>query len=163
MMKPWIQRPFEVRNLFNPAFCGVVLARAIEGYQAESELGLPYSLAHLVLPLSLHKGTREVLAKGKRSYILKVLEINPQIQVGFPERAVGMRAFTQEGLGLLMQKDCITVSEDGCLSLVSGKVTKAIKGTAEGKECQNVAKYLGKQFARVSDRTTIFSTLGVRP
>ena len=74
-----------------------------------------------------------------------------------------MRAFTQEGLGLLMQKGCITVSDDGRLALVPRTVTRTIKGTAEGKECQNVAKYLGKQFARVFDRATIFSTLGVRP
>ena len=72
-MKPWVQRPFEVRNLFNPAFCGVVLARAIEGHEAECGLGLQYSLTHLVLPLSLHRSTREVLAKGNRSHLLKVL------------------------------------------------------------------------------------------
>lgn len=162
-MKPWTQRPFEVRNLFNPAYCGVVLARAIEGYEGELRQGIPYSLAHLILPLSLHKSTREILAKGNRSYFLKVLEGNPQIQVGFAERAIGMRAFTQEGLGLLMQKECIAVDADGHLSLFPRTVTKAIKGTPEGKECQNVAKYLGKQFARISDRVTIFSTLGVRP
>ncbi|WP_054463607.1 three component ABC system middle component [Phaeobacter sp. 11ANDIMAR09] len=162
-MKPWTQRPFEVRNLFNPAFCGVVLARAIEGHETECQLGLPYSLAHLVLPLSLHKSTREILAQGNRSHLLKVLEVNPQILIGLPERAIEMRSFTQEGFGLLAQKDCLKVSDDGRIELVPRTVTKTVKGTAEAKEIQNVAKYLGKQFARISDRTTIFSTLGVRP
>lgn len=36
-MKTWDQRPREVRTLFNPAFCGLVLARAIEGFTAEGK------------------------------------------------------------------------------------------------------------------------------
>ena len=34
-MKRWDQRPFEIRNLFNPAFCGLVLSRALHGYEEE--------------------------------------------------------------------------------------------------------------------------------
>ena len=37
-MKRWDQRPFEIRNLFNPAFCGLVLFRAMEGYEEEDRV-----------------------------------------------------------------------------------------------------------------------------
>jgi hypothetical protein len=53
-MKPWNQRPFEVRNLFNPAFCGMVLFRALHGFEEEDPAGMPFSLSLLVLPLCLH-------------------------------------------------------------------------------------------------------------
>jgi len=57
-MKTWNERPFEIRNLFNPAFCGVVLLRAFQGYEEEDASGMPFSLALLVLPLCLHKDSR---------------------------------------------------------------------------------------------------------
>ena len=49
-MKRWDQRPFEIRNLFNPAFCGLVLSRALHGYEEEDARGMPFSLTLLVLP-----------------------------------------------------------------------------------------------------------------
>jgi hypothetical protein len=46
-MKPWNQRPFEIRNLFNPAFCALILFRALAGYEEESAGGMPFSLTLL--------------------------------------------------------------------------------------------------------------------
>lgn len=66
-MKRWDQRPFEVKNLFNPAFCGLVLFRALQGYEEENPDGMPLSLALLVLPLCLQKDSREVIAGSSRS------------------------------------------------------------------------------------------------
>jgi hypothetical protein len=57
-MKRWDHRPFEVRNLFNPAFCGLVLFRALQGYEEENPDGMPFSIALLVLPLCLQKDAR---------------------------------------------------------------------------------------------------------
>ena len=70
-MKRWDQRPFEIRNLFNPAFCGLVMFRALNGYEEENVCGLPFSLSLLVLPLCLHKNSRDVIAANPRSYLLK--------------------------------------------------------------------------------------------
>ena len=85
-MRRWDQRPFEIRNLFNPAFCGLVLFRALQGYEEEDSRGMPFSLSLLVLPLCLHKDSREVIAVSTRSYLLKVMEKNPKVQVGFADR-----------------------------------------------------------------------------
>lgn len=62
-MKQWDQRPFEIRNLFNPAFCGVVLFRAMQSYEEENSQGMPFSLALLVLPLCLQKILAKCLLK----------------------------------------------------------------------------------------------------
>ncbi|MBO9399144.1 hypothetical protein J7400_20910 [Shimia sp. R9_2] len=162
-MKPWDQRPFEIRNLFNPAFCGLLLARAINEHEETCGKGMPYSLSLLILPLCLHKNTRLILAAANKSYFLKVVEERPQLLVDFPARATNMFPFCQEGLSLLASKGCLDVSEFGTLMIRPRSVRKAVSGTEENRECQRVAKYLGRQFARISDRATIYASLGVRP
>ncbi|WP_447985730.1 three component ABC system middle component [Nitrospira sp. Nam74] len=162
-MKPWDQRPFEIRNLFNPAFCGLVLFRAMQGYEEEDLRGMPFSLCLLILPLCLHKDSRETLAGSTRTYLLKITESNPQVQVGFAERATAMLPYAFEGLGLLMERKCISLGDNGRLRAVPNKVRKSVVGTDETKSCQRVARFLGKEFARIADRVTVYTTFGVRP
>lgn len=162
-MKHWNQRPFEIRNLFNPAFCGLVLFRAMLGYEEEDARGMPFSLSLLVLPLCLHKDSREVVAGSSRSYLLKITEKNPQIQVGFTDRVTSMLPYAFEGFGLLMERGCISVTIDGRLQTVPDKVRKTVTGTDETKSCQRVARIVGKEFARIADRVTVYTTFGIRP
>jgi hypothetical protein len=162
-MKPWNQRPFEVRNLFNPAFCGVILFRALAGYEEENEAGMPFSLTLLVLPLCLHKDTRLVLSENSRGYFLKAIEKNPRILIGFAKRANHLLPFALEACGALMERSCFLVTEDGRLRTVEGRVRKKVSGTDESIACQRVARFIGREFARVGDRGTIYTSLGVRP
>ncbi len=162
-MKQWDQRPFEIRNLFNPAFCGLVIFRALNGYEKENSRGMPFSLSLLVLPLCLYKGSREIIANNPRSYLLKTTEMNPEIMIGFAERVTQMLPYTFEGFGLLMERGCITITDDGCIQSVSNKVRKSIRGTDEIVTCQKVARIIGREFARIADRTTVYTTFGIRP
>lgn len=162
-MKRWDQRPFEIRNLFNPAFCGLVLFRALHGYEEENAGGMPFSMSLLVLPLCLHKDSREVFASSPRSYLLKTTERNQQIMVGFADRVTQMLPYTFEGFGLLMERGCITIADDGRIQTVPNKIRKTIKGTAETIACQKVARIVGKEFARIADRATVYTTFGIRP
>jgi len=164
-MKRWDQRPFEIRNLFNPAFCGLVLFRALLGYEEEDARGMPFSLSLLVLPLCLHKDAREIIAASPRSYLLKTAEKNQQIMVGFPKRVTQMLPYSFEGFGLLMERGCITITDDGRIQTVPEKVRKRVDsaGTDETVACQRVARIVGREFARIADRITIYTTFGIRP
>ena len=162
-MKRWDRRPIEIRNLFNPAFCGLVLFRALQGYEEEDTRGMPFSLSLLVLPLCLHKDSREVIAGSSRSYLLKTAEKNQQIMVGFPDRAAQMLPYALEGFGLLMERGCLIVAEDGRIQTVPDKVRKTIKGTDETVSCQRVARIVGREFARIADRVTVYTTFRIRP
>jgi hypothetical protein len=162
-MKRWDQRPFEIRNLFNPAFCGLILFRAMQGYEEEDPRGMPFSLSLLVLPLCLHKDSREVIAASSRSYLLGITEKNPQVQVGFADRTTAILPYSFEGCGLLMERGCISVTDDGRLQTVPDKVRKSVTGTDETKSCQRVARFVGKEFARIADRVTVYTTFGIRP
>jgi hypothetical protein len=164
-VKRWDQRPFEIRNLFNPAFCGLVLFRALQGYEEEDARGMPFSLSLLVLPLSLHKDSREVIAGSPRSYLLKTTEKNQQVMVGFPNRVTQMLPYTFEGFGLLMERGCITITDGGRIQTMPKKVRKTVDGTGtvETVACQKVARIVGREFARIADRVTIYTTFGIRP
>ncbi len=162
-MTAWDQRPIEIRNLFNPAFCGLVLFRALRAFEEEDDRGMPFSLTLLVLPLSLQKEARDTLLRGKRRYFLSLVSANPQMLVGFANRATTLLPFTFEALGLLMQLGTILAQPDGRLITESKGVRKSETGSAETVECQRVARFLGKQFAAVGDAATIYTTLGVRP
>ena len=84
-MNRWDQRPIEIRNLFNPAFCGLVLFRSFCGYDEEDPRGMPFSLALLILPLCLHKDSRDVLLQRNRSYFLKVVSESSPVASKFRE------------------------------------------------------------------------------
>lgn len=162
-MKRWDQRPFEIRNLFNPAFCGLVLFRALQGYEEGDAPGMPFSLSLLVLPLCLHKDSREIIGSSPRSYLLRTVEKNQQIMVGFADRVTQMMPYAFEGFGLLMERGCTTVADDGRIQTVPKKVRKAVDGTAETVACQKAARIVGREFARIADRATVYTTFGIRP
>lgn len=162
-MKPWDQRPFEIRNLFNPAFCGLILFRALQGYEEENEEGMPFSLALLVLPLCLQKDSRQIVSSSPRSYLLKTIESNPQLLIGFANRVNDLLPFALEAFGLLMERGCFIVSPDGRIKTVSDRVRKSVTGTEESVSCQRVARIIGKEFARIADRVTVYTSFGIRP
>lgn len=162
-MKSWDKRPFEIRNLFNPAFCGLVLLRALQGFEEEDVAGIPFSLALLVLPLCLHKDSRELISKNSKSYLLKTIEKNPQMLVGFADRVKDLLPYTLEAFGFAMHRQCFEVTNEGRLMAVPKSFRKTVTGTEESVACQRVARTVGKQFACIADRVTIYTTLGIRP
>ena len=159
----WNERPFEIKNLFNPSFCGVLLLRAMEGYQAEDNLGMPFSLSFLILPLCLQKESREIFLTYRKRYLLKTLAHNPQLLVKFPERCTSLIPQLFEGLGFTMQYGSFEVTNSGKLLLVDKGIKKKLYGSQESIECQKVAQILGKNFAKIGDRATIYTSFGVKP
>lgn len=162
-MKRWDLRPFETKNLFNPAFCALLMMRSLEAYEIEDPRGIPFSLSLLILPLSLHKGSRDIIAPSSRSYLLKTIEDNPQLLIALAERVTEMLPFTFEAFGLAMQMGCFQVTEEGRLISVPKKIKKTISGTEESICCQRSARLLGREFARIGDRVTVYTAFGIRP
>lgn len=162
-MKSWIERPIEVRNLFNPAFCGLLLHRAMKEYQTNDKKGMPYSLCLLVLPLVLPAHSRNVLLNNSRSSILKTITSHPELIVDFADRTRHMIPCTLEALGLLFMHKSFVVREDGRLPCKRGVAFGEFEGSEETSECLEAAKLVGRHFARTNDSATIYVTLGIRP
>lgn len=162
-MKSWTQRPREVRNLFNPAFCGLVLARGIEGFTATISRPMPFSLALLILPLCLHKRTRDQMKQANRAYLTTILQEHPEIRIDFAQRARGLFPYAMEAFGYLMARGTIVVDASGAIQVKPEKVRRSITGSQDTKDCQTVARSLGRKLALLNDRVTVYTTLGIRP
>jgi hypothetical protein len=124
---------------------------------------MPFSLTILILPLCLHRQSREILQQGNRSYLLKLISGHPELLVDFARRTTDVLPFTFEALGFLMQVGSFRVEDGGRFKAVAAGVRKGVTGTVETVSCQRVARYLGKEFARIGDRSTLYTSLGVRP
>ena len=162
-MKSWNDRPRELRNLFNPAFLGVVMLRAIKEFQKEGGKAMPFSLCLLIPALALHKETRETLKMGMRTYFVKIVEDNPKLLVDLTARLQGLFPYTMDALGYLLSQGAIMVDDKGHIAAVDGAIRTTISGTQETIDCQKVARSLGRKFAQISDRATVYVTLGIRP
>lgn len=162
-MIDWSSRPFEERNLFNPAFCALVLAAAIREFQKEAKKPMPYSLALLVLPLCLHQASRNEILANRRISVLRVFALRPDLFVEFVPRARALVQHTMEAFALLASKGCITVSEDGGIELLLRKVSPKELGTEDAEMCRSAATILGRNFAQINDRVTVYTSLSIRP
>jgi Family of unknown function (DUF6521) len=159
----WEKRPFEERNLFNPAFCALILASSIRAYQKEAGGPMPYSLALLVLPLCLHQETRDEICANKLISFLRVFARRPDLLVDFVGRTRSLIQHTMESFALLASRNCITVNNAGNVGLLPRKVSPAALSTDDAEKCRIAASILGRQFAQINDRVTIYTSLGVRP
>jgi len=162
-MRDWSSRPFEERNLFNPAFCAVVLVAAIREYERVARKPMPYSLTLLVLPMCLHQASREEILKNKRLSVLRVFALRPDLLVNFAERARSLVQYATEAFALLASKDCIKVGDDGCISLIPRRVSPQPLNTDDAERCRAAAIVLGRDFAQINDRVTVYTSLSIRP
>jgi hypothetical protein len=162
-VRDWLSRPFEERNLFNPAFCAVVLAAAVREYERVSGKPMPYSLTLLVLPMSLHLASREQILKNKRLSVLRVFALRPDLLVDFAERARALVQYATEAFALLASKDCIKVGDDGGISLIPRRVSPQPLNTEDAERCRAAAVVLGRDFAQINDRVTVYTSLSIRP
>lgn len=167
-MDTWASRSTEIANLLNPAFCGVMLSKAIVGYWEKSARGMPVSLAYLVLPMVLHKATREQLPKSVATSLFAWMEANPELRMGFPERTKAMVPFTNEGLLMLYSHGYLSSSErkdvlKSCRDFSATGLRIYSGLDEEVKEIVAGASLIGRVFARAASPATIYAALGVRP
>jgi hypothetical protein len=165
-MKEWSERPTEVANNFNPAFCGWLLREAAEGYCTAASAGLPFPLVFLILPVVLHRPTREALPRGIVTALHPWLREHPEVRVGLAERAGQLTTIAREAVLFLSAHSLITLTDEGAL-VPSGKMARGkapiLAASEEVKACVSKAKMVGAWFAVAGDAVTVFQMWGVRP
>ena len=163
-MRPWEDRPIEIANLLNPAFCGEVLSRYIRKYEEVSEQSSPYALSFLVLPIVLHRRTRESISPSTREQMHVWLQSHQEVRVGFAERAKQMVPITKEAIAFLLQIGAVAVDEKGGIRPLTFK-RRRVESQEGGEvgDCYKKAETVGRWFARGGTPTTIYTMWGVRP
>lgn len=156
----------EERTLLNPAFCSILLWAAAKGHREEGPNALSFEESFLVLPLVLHRGTREALPTKINSSLAAWTEANP-LQRGLVARSArSLVPFTRDALRFGGAHGLITLASthlEPNLGWTSA-VSKACKdGSVEVEECAKRAEFLGRWLARSGTPATVFAILGVRP
>ena len=162
-MKNWENRATEIAYLLNPAFCGRILYHAIKSYQEESKRPMPFPLVYLILPLVLHRKTRERIKSVTQMQIW--IQRNPEMLIGFADRAKNLVSITNEAVEFLIQSGIITLTNNAELELA--QLVKSINSSKytndEIKDCINKSSSVAKWFAKSGTVETIYVSWGVKP
>lgn len=164
-MKNWHERPQEVANLLNPAFCARLIYECVRGCASEDDRPLPCALGFLVLPLVLHPSTRETMS-GRTKHFQVWLNSNQQIKVGFASRTRSLVPYSREAITFLLQTGTLEITSPDA-SFVMGKGLRTIRRREPVSEDFNAAiqaaGVLGKWISRVDSTSTFYASLGVMP
>jgi len=165
-MTPWTQRSREERALLNPGFCANLLWHAARGYAGASDSALSFEESFLVLPLVLHRETREALPRDTRTSLAAWIEDNPLARGRIASRAPLLVSFTKEGLTFGGVHGFILLDGGRLYAKTTWKiaVNRALRESSdEVRGCAKRADFVGKWFAQTGSAPTVLALIGVRP
>lgn len=160
----WRARPHEEAAHFNPAFCGELLLRTLTHFHKHSPGAMPFVYAFLVLPLTLHPGSRRALPGRADTAFASWAGENAEMLSAVPDRVLSLRPVTREALLFLSQLELIAVDRDG-INFGPKRMrlsAKPVVTTDETEEIRRTAGLLGRWFALQSDSGSVLQTMGVR-
>jgi len=164
--RDWSDRPFDVSNLLNPAFMGIVLRKCTEGFVKENKEGLPFELAFLVFPLVLHEPTRTTLPTTTRTKMQPWLQENREVLVQFGDRARELVPFVREAAMFCLKRQVVDLSVSGRFTVGASKLKTLKELQATSDEIYAIfkkAEFVGRWLQTGGPSTNIFAMLGVRP
>ncbi|GAA4089693.1 three component ABC system middle component [Nonomuraea soli] len=153
----------EERNLYNPAFAGLLVARTAQGYEEENGLGCHISLAVLAPVMALTAPVRTALPRTTSATPVNWIERESTARIHLQAAAPLLGPLVRDGLLLGLQAGALTL--DGRRRIQAAKrIPKRITGgTPEVVQIQKASVFLGRWLSRAGDLPTIFTLLGVRP
>ena len=162
-MNSWNEHTHEVAYLLNPSFCGRMLYSTIRTYYTKTQQAFPFSLVYLVLPLVLHKETRESINSRKQLHLW--VQQYPQLLIDFPQRATELIPITNEAIELLLQTEKLNLTPNAELEIssVSRSLSKTKYVDSEIRECLLKCEHIAKWFAAAGKVENVYIELGVRP
>jgi hypothetical protein len=118
----WNERPSEEARNLNPAFCGELIVRAISDYRKLKPQPFSFALSFLILPIALHKATRDRLPGKASTAFVGWLANNGPFLAQLPDRVLRLVPVSREALLFLIQHNVLRIVDGG---LVPG--TKPIR------------------------------------
>ena len=165
-MRRWGDRVREEAYLLNPAFSAINLTAALGGYESVTTTGMPFPLSFMVLPVVLHRPTREALPISTRTSMPAWLLRHADARVFFFERVTSLRPYTREALHFGLRHGLFATDEGGSLRALPTptRVDSMLnKMTGEIRECTLKARFVGKWLASTGNTATAMALWGIRP
>jgi len=145
---------FEQRVIQNTGLAAEALWHAVqEAHAAKGRAeGVPLPLAFLVLPLTFHQRTAEILAaKAQSGAIFKAVSEDREITVGLQSRMQAMSERTWQALSIAFHAGLLQLDQDRERQLLPGrKSPPVVHSTHDVKTVLNAAKRVGRAFAEMS-------------
>lgn len=161
-MLNWEERPFEIANLVNPAFCSLLLHISVGDFFKEKRNGMPYALLFLILPLTLHEPTREALPADTRTLLTEWFKEQPE-EFGriFADQVRQFVPYTREALIFGMQRSLFDIDENGNITHNTGHLNSAYQMKSPVVTIMNSARFVGRWFAKLEHESLIFKIFGI--
>ena len=165
-MTSWLEKPKEEAYLLNPAFCSAILTAVVEGYYSVNNAGLPYPLLYLVLPIILHKPTRELMPNRVNSSLAVWIQENSSVRISFYERVVSLKSFSNEAFLFGAKNNWLGMGPSGTVEVKMNRAEfeKRIKKLGdEPSECVKRSVFLGKWLASAGSAQVVMALWGIKP
>jgi Family of unknown function (DUF6521) len=166
-MQPWDQRAVEEANLFNPAFCAMLLAKTADEFVKKAHRPLPFALAFLILPIVLHQSTRAALPISTVTSLLPWIQDHGQQLVDFSVRVKRLVPITREAIVFGIACQTLGLNSVGEVLVGNNRRTPTEKRTelftSEARECVERSGFVGRWFAAAGTTATIYAAWGVAP
>lgn len=161
----WAERPPEEARNFNPAFAAELIGRTVGEYYKIRQAPLNIATAFLVLPLTLHKPTRDALpGRANAAFAAWIAESNPLL-AELPGRANRLRPVTREALLFAIRYQLLAILDGG---LTPGEkpvrlTFRPSPTTDDVTEARASAGLIGRWFANQGTQGSILQGMGVAP
>lgn len=166
MLETWQNRSVITANLLNPAFCGEVLRRSIWAYNENDEDELmPYSLLSIILPIILHKPTRDKMPLRSSTYFHSWVDCNENLFINFGSRVKQLLPYTKESIMFLQKHEAIFLNDEGRVEIGVPFRRKNPRGDNidEVKQILKKAELIGKWLRLTGNPQTIYMFLKIQP
>lgn len=160
---PWEERPVEIANLLNPAFCALLVREASLGYRKIASQNLPYALAYLVLPIVLYPPVRAALPGTTITLLPSWLQEHAALQFQVASRVPRMVTYSREAILFGLQHDLMSIGDDGGLKLGTVTVRNVFAAGTEPSACLDAAALIGRWFGKINDPSLVLTLWGLRP
>lgn len=162
----WQNASLEIRNLFNPAFCGLVLNEIVSEYEKSKQSNFPVSLSYISLPLALNKRLRSALPKNSKTSLTVWISNNQNLLPLFFDRTKKLSCFVTASLDFMVSQGFLKLDENLIIRNTQDKpkgINILLKADQEINEIVKRSHFIGKWLARSGKPENIYSLLGVRP
>ncbi len=165
-MSSWPARPREEANLLNPPFCSLLVILATDHYQKAAKTSFPFVYPFLIIPIVLHKATREALPKSTLKSLSTWIEENPTLRALLPDNVRSVRPFVQEALLYGLVHGCLEIDDSG--GIILGRKPRGLAGYETGssdevRDCLKRAQFVGRWLATAGSVPTVMALWGIHP
>lgn len=160
----WSELPREVAYLLNPPFCSSLLVSGVAGYVKVVPSGMPMALGFVLVPVVLHRPTRQSFPTTIRTSLPTWLEENPTARAVFADRAKALAPFVRDAVLFGLTQRALTVGDNGTLlPTFDERQLRAFLRTVstDSSECINDARFVGRWFATAGSPHTVLTLWGV--